>query len=101
MVWVAFTVTFLSIPKVYVHEWLGHNHEQTPLNLQSEQLSNQANSDCRFEEFDTPVSFDFVAFNHSVAELYKHVKVSYLPETDFVYAKTDTHHITLRGPPAA
>ena len=90
----------ISVPKSYIHQWLGHNHECLVNADIDNQVAQQSNSDCDFEEYNTPVHFDLtpnVFFKSSI--------ISYKPFLFNSYSYSHTDALlsipSLRGPPQA
>lgn len=95
-------VLFASVPKVYIHSLLGHQHniESFISNTEFSVNSDNETKDCNFEKFDTPVYFTVFKFILNFLPL-KEAK-----QTSFFYKQESIqkHHYfiaPLRGPPVA
>ncbi len=93
-------VLFAAVPKVYIHNFLGHDHgfvQPTSETIVDELGDNQ---DCNFEKFDTPVYFTVFKFILNFLPL-KEAK-----QTSFFYHQKSIPQLQyntslLRGPPMA
>lgn len=92
-------VSLASIPKVYIHNLLGHHHElvQTSLNDELNQTDNT--QDCNFEKFDTQVSYTEFKFILNFLLLKEPQQMVFFYKSKSI---TKLHHFIspLRGPPA-
>ena len=52
---------WLVTPKVYIHKLLNHNHETVKTNGETS-LQTEANPDCDFDKYDSPVYFTIFKF---------------------------------------
>lgn len=93
-------ITFASVPKVYIHSLLGHNHTQHHSSKYLAVSENNETQDCAFEKFDTTVAYtindfysNFVATN-AVLPIYKNIYQVF-------YFKFQFNNSLLRGPPVA
>ena len=91
-------VLFAAVPKVYIHNFLGHEHGfvQPTAETTVDELGD--NQDCNFEKFDTPVYFTVFKFILNFLPL-KEAK-----QTSFFYKQKSiqrNHYFIapLRGPP--
>lgn len=50
------SILWLATPKVYIHKLLNHNHQMVKTNGETS-IQTEANPDCNFNEYDSPVSF--------------------------------------------
>jgi hypothetical protein len=100
LLWVTLTISILSVPKVYVHEWLGHHHEVATLSSDAVNVSTHTNPDCRFEEFSAPVHFDCISPSVAPSTSVQFVCNLSLPISNFTPSKTLPQSISPRGPPA-
>lgn len=93
-------VLFASVPKVYIHNLLGHIHNTESSSFANDiSVSNDDETrDCNFEKFDTPVYYTVFKFILNFIDL-KEPK-----QTSFIYKqhslpKLQNTSSYLRGPP--
>ena len=91
-------VSFTAIPKVYIHNLLGHHHG--PVHLSSDDSFNEADNtqDCEFEKFDTQVCYTDFKFIISFLLLKEPQQMDFFYKSKSI---TKLHHFIspLRGPP--
>ncbi len=93
-------VIIASVPKIYVHSLLGHNHHQTHSSKGLDFSENHETQDCSFEKFDTPVTYTIHNFNISFLVFVKHqTRISQFNNTTVL--ATHYNNSFLRGPPVA
>jgi hypothetical protein len=88
-----------ALPKVYVHQLMGHVHHAAPATEQMAFTAGDANPDCTFEKFDTPVHYTVFRFVLSFLPLAPMHDVAFTPLTDSLPVQQQAH-IPPRGPPA-
>ncbi len=100
LICVTVTVIIISVPKTYVHQWLGHNHECLVNTDADTQVAQQSNSDCEFEEYNTPVHFDITPSTFFNSTVVSHIPFQF---NSYSYFHTDAllSITSLRGPPQA
>ncbi len=93
-------VIIASVPKIYVHSLLGHNHYQTHHSKGLDVSENHETQDCSFEKFDAPVFYTLHNFNISFSVFVKH-QTSVSQFSNIIVLNTHYNSPLLRGPPMA
>ena len=99
-----FSILFLSAlwlftPKVYIHKLLNHNHETVKTNGETS-VQAEANADCDFDKYDSPVYFTIFKFiNNFIPIKPKQEAVLITPSQDYSSYVGDSG--TSRAPPIA
>ena len=93
-------VIFAAVPKVYIHNFLGHDHGfvQSTSETALDELGD--NQDCNFEKFDTPIYFTVFKF------ILNFLPLKESKQTSFFYHQKSIPQLQyntsfLRGPPMA
>ncbi len=94
-------ILFAAVPKVYIHNLLGHTHDA--VNSLSSGFSfndDQNTKDCNFEKFDTPVYYTVFKF------ILNFLPLKERKQTSFYYKEEHLKQLPyntslLRGPPMA
>lgn len=98
LLFISVATLIISVPKTYVHAFLGHHHELTPLASDGFQITEHRNADCNFDVFNTPVFFDVIEFSGeaNIQSLQNTVINSH-----YQYLYSNPHFVAtaLRGPP--
>lgn len=89
-----------SVPKVYVHSLLGHNHHQTHNSKGLDFSENHETQDCSFEKFDAPVVYTVHNFNVSFSVFVKY-NATNIQFNNAVVLNSHFNNSYLRGPPVA
>lgn len=58
-----------ATPKIYIHEILDHHHACIVQHNQTELNQSDANDDCEFNKFNSPVTFNILTFQNSAENL--------------------------------
>lgn len=91
-------VLFAAVPKIYIHNLLGHEHGviQSTSDVTVDELKD--NQDCNFEKFDTPVYFTVFKFILNFLPLKEAKQTSFFYKQESIQKK---HYFNsqLRGPP--
>ena len=83
-----FSILFLSAlwlvtPKVYIHKLLNHTHQSIKTNGETS-VQAEANSDCNFDKYDSPVYFTIFKFiNNFISLKPKREAVLVAPTSDY------------------
>ena len=83
-----FSILFLSAlwlvtPKVYIHKLLNHHHETVKTNGETS-VQAEANADCDFDKYDSPVYFTIFKFiNNFIPIKPKQEAVLVIPSKDY------------------
>ena len=94
-------VLFASVPKVYIHNLLGHTHDAVKSLSSGFSFNDDQNTrDCNFEKFDTPVYYTVFKF------ILNFLPLKEQKQTSFIYKREDLKQFQyntslLRGPPMA
>ncbi|MFN6038708.1 MAG: hypothetical protein ACK452_09600 [Bacteroidota bacterium] len=94
-------VLFSATPKIYIHSFSGHHHEETIelCHHDSSQIS-ASKEKCSFQKLDSPVNYAFYGLsrNSTCFHFVSKIKFSNLTEDKL----SEEHYtIKLRGPPTA
>lgn len=91
-------ILFASIPKVYIHSLLGHNHGNHHYSKFIEVSQNNETQDCAFEKFDTTVVY---TVNEFYANFYIKKDICGISVSDYEtpYFNFLFNNSFLRGPP--
>ncbi len=93
-------VLFATVPKIYIHNLLGHHHGVIHSTSELEVNELEGTQDCNFEKFDTPVYYTVFKFILNFLPLKESKQTSFFYKQDSVLKPT--HYISsLRGPPQA
>lgn len=93
------TALWLVTPKVYIHKLLNHKHETVKTNGETS-VQAEANSDCDFDKYDSPVYFTIFKFiNHFIPLKPKQEAVLVAPTSHYNSFIGDSG--TSRAPPIA
>lgn len=92
-------ILFSATPKIYIHSFTGHNHEET-IELCHHDISkiSASKEKCSFQKLDSPVNYAFYGLNrHSTYFDF----ISAIKYSDYSEEKLSQEHSTikLRGPP--
>lgn len=94
-------VLFASVPKIYIHQLLGHHHnsEQKKSDVTSVSTDDET-KDCTFEKFDTPVYYTVFKFISNFLPLQESSETSFYYQEDSLIKQKQVLSL-LRAPPAA
>jgi hypothetical protein len=96
---IVLTALWVATPKVYIHDFLHHNH--TKLNIGSEtQVQSQSGDDCDFEEYNKPAYFNIFKFIGNFLPLKPQNLISDFPKS-LKFSCISFAISLLRGPPAS
>ena len=74
---------WLVTPKVYIHKLLNHNHETVKTNGETA-VQTEADADCNFDKYDSPVYFTIFKFiNNFIPLKPKHEAVLIAPAINY------------------
>lgn len=90
---------WLVTPKVYIHKLLNHHHETVKTNGETS-VQAEANSDCDFDKYDSPVYFTIFKFINNFIPL-KPKQEAVLIKTSPDYNSYVSDSGTSRAPPIA
>jgi hypothetical protein len=91
-------VSFAAIPKVYIHNLLGHHHNLVQITSDDSLQESDNTQDCHFEKFDTQVSYTEFKFILNFLLLKEPQQMVFFYKSKSI---TKLHHFIspLRGPP--
>lgn len=93
-------VLFAAVPKVYIHNLLGHYHGVIKSTSDVEINELEGTQDCNFEKFDTPVYYTVFKFILNFLPLKESKQTSFFYKQESI--ERHHHYISpLRGPPIA
>lgn len=89
---------WIAVPKVYIHQLLGHNHGliTNPLDNSVQQ---QVKDDCEFDKYDSPVYFTIFKFINNLLPV-RSREQSYIQKSFQPYSTYKGCYPALRAPPA-
>lgn len=93
-------VLFAAVPKVYIHNLLGHHHGVIQSTNEDTVNELENTQDCNFEKFDTPVYYSVFKFILNFLPLKQTKETAFIYKQEFIQILQ--YHISpLRGPPIA